>query len=103
MSPLYNIGELVWYYCPYEEVLGIGVVIGYFEEDDNIKYRRKKGYEALYLEYIIYDHNTNILYGGFEDEPHKICLRSSTISALNNYDSAEEFIKSRGCDIKRYV
>ncbi len=88
MSILYDIVDTVWYYDFYGSYAGIGIVIDH--EFDN----KKTSKTSLSITYKIWDANTEVLLGGYEN-PSFINMRACDLAPLTCYNSKEEFIKSR--------
>ena len=95
MVCLYDIGEAVWYYDPFDEVSGIGIISGYHEDESN-QFRDKNTYYSHFFAYIIWDANTDVSYGGFEANSMLISLKAKDVAPLEAYDTEEDFLKSRG-------
>jgi len=96
MKALYDIGELVWYYCAYEETGGLGIIIDYIEHADFVKYKKTERYASHYLEYVVLDLNTPISCGGFEEDYSRICCLANQLACVEYYSDFEDFKKSRG-------
>tara|TARA_B100001094_G_C18126275_1_gene769661 strand:- start:97 stop:396 length:300 start_codon:yes stop_codon:yes gene_type:complete len=96
---LYDIGEAVWYYDPYDEVCGIGIISDYSHDKGN-QYRDKNTYYSHFFSYIIWDANTTVTYGGFDTNSSLISLKAKDVAPLDAYDNEKEFLKSRG--VKRF-
>ena len=100
MKVLYEIGVAVWYYDVYDGCVGIGIVFDYNEDPDNM-HRNKTTYYTHHFEYAIWDPNTDVMTGGY-DNPSLISLTAKDIAPLECYNSQEEFLKSRGADPKSF-
>jgi len=94
MKSLYSIGDCIWYFDPWEGHVGIGLIVDFIPDEDNA-HRDKNTYYTHYFEYMIWDPNTKIECGGY-DNYQFLSLTARDLAPLECYNDEETFRKSRG-------